>query len=183
MHICHRFETIVFDKTEKESNNHRHVDGSSPILWCQRFKQRSRHFLATRVPAGIAAFLRPATRATPRPCQPGCPDALSCRRLFQHRCSKQRSWWVSPRQEGLLCRAYHYFRVRHSCMEDHPSESSESRAAAGTIFEIFVAGAAWRKKPSDLSHPSQCASGEALFESVQSSESSGSPERVLVSLI
>ena len=27
-------------------------------------------FLATRDPAGVATFWRPATRATPRPCQP-----------------------------------------------------------------------------------------------------------------
>ena len=40
-------------------------------------KERSRHFLATRDPAGVATFWRPATLATPRPCQPW-PSLWQC---------------------------------------------------------------------------------------------------------
>ena len=41
------------------------------------FNERPRHILATRDPARIATFWRPATRATPRPCQP-CSSAAMC---------------------------------------------------------------------------------------------------------
>ena len=165
VHIQHRFETNVFGEAVKESNYDCGGQCPSPILWCERWFLDSKSdpviLSASRDPAGVATFWRPATRATPRPCQPWIPSTDDSAYLFF--CNERRP---KARVRRNICQPATGRRLSLPC---HPSELAQAHESIMVLHCIYIYFVWLRNKYSAGVGPNQLFQPSDAYFAVQDS--------------